>query len=44
MAESLAEGFSVALMELTRAAVGEDELESAGAELALMDLSSMDIG
>jgi phthiocerol/phenolphthiocerol synthesis type-I polyketide synthase E len=43
-AASLAEGFSVALMELTREAIVEDEIESAGAELALVDLSSMDIG
>ena len=44
MAESLAERFSVVLMELTREAMVEDEMESAGEELALVDLSSMDIG
>ena len=44
MAESLAERFSIALMELTREAMAEDEMESAGEELALVDLSSSDIG
>ena len=44
MAESLAERFSIALMELTREAIAEDEIESAGEELALVDLSSTDIG
>ena len=43
MAESLAERFSIALMELTREAMVEDEMESAGEELALVDLSSSDI-
>ena len=40
MVESLAERFSIALMELTREAIVEDEMESAGEELALVDLSS----
>ena len=44
MAESLAERFPIALMELTREAMAEDEMESAGEELALVDLSSTDIG
>ena len=44
MAESLAEGFSIALMELTREAIAEDEIDLASEELALVDLSSTDIG
>ena len=40
MAESLADGFSRALMELTREAIVEDEMDSAGDELTLVDLSS----
>ena len=40
----LPSGFSIALMELTREAMVEDEMESAGEELALVDLSSSDIG
>ena len=42
--ESLAEEFSAALMELTREVVVEDEMDSASAELALVDLSSSDLG
>jgi phthiocerol/phenolphthiocerol synthesis type-I polyketide synthase E len=41
-AESLAEVFSKALMELTRAAIAEDEMYSVNDELALVDLSSSD--
>ena len=44
MAESLAEGFSIALMELTREAITEHEREAASEELALVDLSSSDVG
>ena len=44
LAQSLAEGFSIALLDLTREAMVEDEMESAGEELALVDLSSSDIG
>ena len=40
VAESLADGFSRALMELIREAIVEDEMDSAGDELALVDLSS----
>ncbi len=39
VAESLADGFSRALMELTREAIVEDEMDSAGDELTLVDLS-----
>jgi phthiocerol/phenolphthiocerol synthesis type-I polyketide synthase E len=42
-AESLADRFSTTLMELTRGAIAEDETDSAGEELALVDLSSSDI-
>ena len=42
--ESLARQFSAALMELTREALAEDEIDSAGDELALVDLSSTDTG
>ena len=41
--ESLARQFSVTLMELIREAVTEDEIDSASEELALVDLSSVDI-
>jgi phthiocerol/phenolphthiocerol synthesis type-I polyketide synthase E len=41
--ESLAQQFSAALMEVTREAVTEDEIDSASEELALVDLSSADI-
>jgi phthiocerol/phenolphthiocerol synthesis type-I polyketide synthase E len=44
MAQSLAEGFSIALMELIREALAEDEIESGSGELALVDLSSTGIG
>jgi phthiocerol/phenolphthiocerol synthesis type-I polyketide synthase E len=44
MAESLAKGLSIALLELTREAIAEDEIGSASGELALVDLSSTDIG
>ena len=43
-AQSLVERFSIALMELAREAIVEDEMASAGEELALIDLSSPDIG
>jgi phthiocerol/phenolphthiocerol synthesis type-I polyketide synthase E len=43
LAQSLANGFSIALMELTREAIAEDEMKSVGDELALVDLSSSDI-
>jgi phthiocerol/phenolphthiocerol synthesis type-I polyketide synthase E len=43
-AESLAEGFSNALMDLTREAIAADEMESVGEELVLVDLSSTEIG
>jgi phthiocerol/phenolphthiocerol synthesis type-I polyketide synthase E len=42
--ESLARQFSASLMELTREALAENEIESAGDELALVDLSSTDTG
>jgi len=41
--ESLAGQFSATLMELTREAVTEDEIDSASEELALVDLSSVDV-
>jgi phthiocerol/phenolphthiocerol synthesis type-I polyketide synthase E len=41
--ESLARQFSATLMQLTREAVTEDELDSASEELALVDLSSVDV-
>jgi phthiocerol/phenolphthiocerol synthesis type-I polyketide synthase E len=41
-AQSLADGFSKALMELTREALAEDEMDSESDELALVDLSSTD--
>jgi phthiocerol/phenolphthiocerol synthesis type-I polyketide synthase E len=44
MAQSLAEGFSIALMELIREALAEDEIDSASEDLALVDLSSTDTG
>ena len=40
--ESLARHYLVALMELTRAALAEDEIASAEEDLALVDLSSME--
>ena len=40
--ESLARHYPVALMELTRAALAEDEIASAEEDLALVDLSSME--
>jgi phthiocerol/phenolphthiocerol synthesis type-I polyketide synthase E len=40
--ESLARHYPAALMELTRAALAEDETASADEELALVDLSSME--
>jgi phthiocerol/phenolphthiocerol synthesis type-I polyketide synthase E len=42
--ESLARRFPAALMELVRDASAEDEIDSASKELALVDLSSTDIG
>ncbi|MBV8861583.1 MAG: acyltransferase domain-containing protein, partial [Mycobacterium sp.] len=42
-AQSLAEGFTKALMELTRQALAEDEMDSESDELALVDLSSTDM-
>ncbi len=42
-AQSFADGFSIALMELVREAISEDEMDSADDELALVDLSSGDI-
>ena len=42
--ESLARQFSAALMEVTREALAENEIESTGDELALVDLSSTDTG
>ena len=44
IAESLAQEFTSVLMDLTRDAVVEDEMESANEELALVDLSSSDLG
>ena len=44
LAQSLAEGFSIALMELTREALAEDEIDLASEGMALVDLSSTDIG
>jgi phthiocerol/phenolphthiocerol synthesis type-I polyketide synthase E len=41
-AQSLADGFAKALMELIRAALAEDEMDSDSDELALVDLSSAD--
>jgi phthiocerol/phenolphthiocerol synthesis type-I polyketide synthase E len=43
MAESLADGLTNALMELAREAIADDEVDLAGEELALVDLSSNDI-
>ena len=40
LAKSLADEFSTTLLELTRAAIAEDEMDSASDELALVDLSS----
>ena len=40
--ESLARHYPAALMELTRAALAEDEIASADEDLALVDLSSME--
>jgi phthiocerol/phenolphthiocerol synthesis type-I polyketide synthase E len=40
--ESLARYYPAALMELTRAALAEDEIASADEDLALVDLSSME--
>ena len=42
--ESLARRFPAALMELVRDAGAEDEIDTASEELALVDLSSTDIG
>jgi phthiocerol/phenolphthiocerol synthesis type-I polyketide synthase E len=42
--ESLADRFSTALIELTREAIAEDEMDSGSEELALVDLSSTDAG
>jgi phthiocerol/phenolphthiocerol synthesis type-I polyketide synthase E len=42
--ESLARRFPAALMELVRDASAEDEIDSASQDLALVDLSSTDIG
>jgi phthiocerol/phenolphthiocerol synthesis type-I polyketide synthase E len=44
MAQSLADSFSIALMELIREALAEDEIESGSGELALVDLSSTGVG
>jgi phthiocerol/phenolphthiocerol synthesis type-I polyketide synthase E len=41
-AQSLADGFAKALMELTREALAEDEMDSESDELTLVDLSSTD--
>jgi phthiocerol/phenolphthiocerol synthesis type-I polyketide synthase E len=41
-AQSFAGGFAKALMELTREALAEDEMDSASDELVLVDLSSTD--
>lgn len=41
-AQSLADRFTTALMELIHEAIAEDEMESAGDELTLVDLSSSD--
>jgi phthiocerol/phenolphthiocerol synthesis type-I polyketide synthase E len=38
-AKSIADGYSIALMDLVRQAIAEDESHSAGDELALVDLS-----
>ena len=38
-AQSLADGFSIALTDLIRQAIAEDEMDSASDELALVDLS-----
>jgi phthiocerol/phenolphthiocerol synthesis type-I polyketide synthase E len=43
LAESLADGFTTTLMALTRAAITEDEMDSASDELALVDLSSSEV-
>ncbi len=42
-AQSLADGFSKALMEFTREALAEDEMDPADDELTLVDLSTSDI-
>jgi phthiocerol/phenolphthiocerol synthesis type-I polyketide synthase E len=42
--QSLAGQFADALMELTREALAEDEMDADSEELALVDLSSSDIG
>ena len=41
-AQSLADGFAEALADLVREAIEQDEMDSAGDELALVDLSSSD--
>jgi phthiocerol/phenolphthiocerol synthesis type-I polyketide synthase E len=41
-AQALADGFTAALMELTREAVADDEADSGDEEMALVDLSSSD--
>jgi phthiocerol/phenolphthiocerol synthesis type-I polyketide synthase E len=42
--ESLARQFATTLVELTREAITEDEMDSVSDELALVDLSSTDAG
>jgi phthiocerol/phenolphthiocerol synthesis type-I polyketide synthase E len=42
MAQSLADEFSKAVMDLVREAIAEEELDSAGDDMALVDLSSTD--
>ena len=42
--ESLAQQFAATLIELTREALTEDEIDSTSEELALVDLSSSDVG
>jgi phthiocerol/phenolphthiocerol synthesis type-I polyketide synthase E len=39
-AQSFADGFSIALIDLVRQAIAEDEMDSVSDELALVDLSS----
>ena len=42
-AESLADGFSSALMDLIKEAIAEDELDSTNDELTLVDLSTTEV-
>jgi phthiocerol/phenolphthiocerol synthesis type-I polyketide synthase E len=42
-AESLADGFSTTLMAVARAAIAEDEMDSASDEVSLVDLSSSEV-